>query len=425
MKTFFLLGIILFVLPVGGKTSDYPNKLKAIKWVSKEELKKRKSLLSTPIVHRKLQRIYRILNKKGMQDSVLSLIKQLEQTVHNRPFELARLYRLKAQIYSGKEDIPKALVFYQKALSMEQLPYKEHLAVLLDMAGLYLFQDHISEAEHLVDRWFSLTDEIVSTAYILKATILVEKNQKKMALDLVMKAIQNTTYPKESWLAFSASLAAEMGHYSMATKILEKLVANYPDRKQYWKYLSAVYLNIKKNERSLASLDLAYKLNFLNKEREILHLVGLLMYQGQPFKAGQLIQKAIQLNKVKKTHKNYEILGDCLFYSGEISQSLKAYQLSAKFAKDGNIFAKIGRIYVDQEKWNSAVKYFQSSLSKGDLERPEYSYISLGIAYFYLKQYPRAIQSFEQVITATKAKGHWIKTAREWINYTNRQTEVL
>ena len=130
-----------------------------------------------------------------------------------------------------------------------------------------------------------------------------------------------------------------------------------------------------------------------------------------------LIEKSINLKKVKPTQRNYEILGDCWHRAEETKKALKAYQLSAPLAEDGKIFAKLGRIYMQNREWNAVVDNFTKALNKGGIKHPEHIYISMGVAHFQLKAYEQAIKSFEQVIN-TKATGQKIKIARQWINHT-------
>ena len=402
------------------ETKKEQSKKVPTKWVNlKKELKNRRSALTSPIVQRRLQRIHRTMSKKDSEDKVLELIEKLEKIVEKRLFDLARLYQLKAQVYLSKDDFKKASLYYKKAISLKRLSYNEHLSVLYDLATLNLFQNKIKKASQLTDQIFYLADTIPSSAYILKASLLVEQKKKKEALELVMKAIQSTTNPNENWLAFGAALNIDMEQYIPAARLLIKLTSSYPKKKKYWKQLSAIYLNINKDDRALATLDLAYKLDFLEKEQEILHLASLLMYQGLSFKAANLIEKSMKLKKVKATQKNHEILGDCWLRAEETKKALAAYHLAAPAAEDGKLFFKMSRIYMSNQNWSAVADNLQKALSKGGIKHLENIYISMGIAYVNLKKYAEAINSFEQVI-ATEAKGQHIKIARDWINYTKQ-----
>lgn len=384
--------------------------------VSKEELKSRKSFLLSPAVHQRIQRIQRLMNKKDKTDEVSKLIEKLERVVKNRPAELAQIYVLKARIYYATDKLKQAILFFNKALNIQKLSYTDHLSVLLSISSIYYYQNHIQKSEQWLNRWFALTEKPLSDAYILKAAILFEKKQKKEALKLAMKVLKETSHPKEQWLDFAAMLLLDMKRYKEARRLLNRLTAHFPDKKNYWTNLSTVdsYLNLEKEYLSIT--DLTYKLNFLSGEQNILRLVSAFSSQNVPLKAAQLMQKFIHLKKIKQNQKNYEILGNFWQDAEEDEKALHAYHLSAKHAKDGRIFAKIGRIYLDQEKWSQAAQHLQTALEKGKVKHPEYIDIHLGIAYFNLKQYEKAIHAFEHVV-ATEAKGQWIKMAREWINY--------
>ena len=70
---------------------------------------------------------------------------------------------------------------------------------------------------------------------------------------------------KTGWL-LEARFKYRYGTIYPRRRLLIKLTSSYPKKKKYWKQLSAIYLNINKDDRALATLDLAYKLDFLEKE---------------------------------------------------------------------------------------------------------------------------------------------------------------
>ena len=381
----------------------------------KSELKNRKTTLISSVLNKRFQRIFRVMKRKDSEDKALKLIEKLEKVSQNRASDLVRIYFLKAQVYSSKDDFKNALLFYKRAMDLKKMSYNEHLSALYGMISIHVFQNRIKKASQLIDQWFYLADKITPSAYILKASILMEKNQKQEALKLVMKAIEESTQPAESWLAFAASLHWKMENYIKAAQMLEKLTASYPDRKKYWTNLSTVYLNINKDDRSVATLDLAYKLDFLDKGNEIVHLSNLLFYQGQPLKAAQLLTASLGSGKVKKNQKNYEMLGDCWKAAEGHKRALTAYQQASQYAISGRIFTKIGFIYLNNENWLETVNHFKKALNKGDIKRQEQIYIQMGVALFHLKQYAESITSFEQVLVM-EIDSQWIKMAREWIN---------
>ena len=387
------------------------------KWIQlKKSLKKRKNTLFSPILQRRLERLHRILKKD--KTKALKLIENLERIAQKRPSELAKIHLLKAQIFLSLEKPKKALLYYQKAKKSQKLSLREHLSLLHDMIYLHLSQKELNKANETSHLLFFLSESpYPPDLHILKAYILIEQNQKKSALNSVNKALKSSQDPKEHWLALGAGLNFHLQHYIPATKLLLKLVALRPKKKQYWKQLSSAYLNIDKNHKALATLDLANKQSFLEKESEIWHFASLLDSQGFPLKSAILLERALKAKKIKSNQKNHERLGDLWQRAQEGEKALKHYQKSAIFAKDGKIFAKMARLHRQFRDWKAMAKNIQKALEKGQVSRPENLYISLGTAYLQLKQNQKALKAFESVIERTKAKTSSIKRARQWIAY--------
>ncbi len=387
-------------------------------WVQlKKSLKKRKSPLTSPLLQRRMERIHRVL--KTNKQKALDLIQNMEKVLKNRPAERARLHLLRAQIHLSMEDMKKAMLYYQKAHDSQKLTYGEQMSLLYDMAFLHLMNKNTRKADQISQKLFYLSDKLSDPPlHILKAYILTEQNKKKQALKRVMTALTESTKPKEHWLALGAGLNLEAKKYHIAIKLLSQLTSLKPQKKQYWKQLSSAYLNIDKEDKALATLDLSYKLDFLEKESEILHLTSLLLAKNLPLKAGLLMEKALKEKKVKSNPKNHEILGDLWQRAENIPKALKHYQKSSAFAKKGKIFAKMGRLYTRTRNWKAVVKNMTLAIQKGGIKHLEQIYISLGVAHLQLKQYELALSAFESVMEKTRAKTQSIKMARQWITYT-------
>ena len=395
------------------------------KELKKELQSRRHAFSSTPKVHTNFDRIYSLMEKKGREEETLEKLEQQKNLVKNRPHDLVKVYHATAQVYYAMDKLPEAFEYYNKAIALNKLPYRNHLSVLRDMAHIYMQQNDFKTAGEIVDQLFCLEDKITGKSYMLKSTILLEKKQIKKALEMAMKAINSVSRPPESWLARAVNLHSEIGNDMMALKLLHTLTARYPEKKKYWKSLSQAYSNIDTYNKSAAALDLTHKLDKgLEKESEILRLVNLLRQEGLPFYAAALVEQSIEQKKVKSTKKNYEILGDSWREASEVANSLsayeKAYQMasrSSKAKKDWKLPVKIGRIYFNQESWNKALKYFREALTIEGVRYPEKLHKNIGHALYNLKKCQEAKLSFEKVIITPKAGSQSIKEARGAIDY--------
>jgi len=300
------LGLVLFMTQIIFSVYSFADTRKKSAQCKelKRKIKSRKEPLISALIHERFQRIYRDMGKEGKEEATLKRITELEKREKKRPHNIAKAFCAKAKIYFGSAQMAKASEYYNKALALGVLSYNEHMSVLGDLAQVYMHQGHFQKADEVVAQLFCLADEATAGIYVLKSAVLLAKEQKKQAWEMIMKAIEMTPRPPEGWLAMAAGLQLEMENYVSATNFLTALTARYPGKKKYWKKLSMTYMNIGKNSETVATLDLAYKQDFLEKESEILHLSGLLMAQGQPFKAARLIEKSMEQNKVKPTKRS-------------------------------------------------------------------------------------------------------------------------
>ena len=393
----------------------------ALAAIDKAELKSRKSSLTSKGTHRRLSRAHALMGKDKLNDA-LQILERLKKSTEKRPHEHAQVLQAIGYIYAQQDKFAKALSVLKAAIDLKAMPYAPTLSTLYTMAQVNLAQENYAGAEKILNQWFALADKPSADAYVLLATIFAQKKKQKKALEFVTKAIDMSDKPKESWLSFAVAMNYELKRYPEAARLLEKLTGLYPEKKKYWKQLAGVYLNIDKNDKALASLELANKAGYLDQEAEIMNLVSLNLYGGIPLKAAKLLQAALKGKKVKSTQKHYEILGDCWAQAEEMDRALKAYAQSAKFAKDGRIFAKQGRIYLEQENWKEAEQYLSQGLNKGKLRKAEHVHMALGIARFNLKKFDAAINAF----TVAKAKSKKLeRQAEQWISYVQAESDRL
>lgn len=389
--------------------------------LSKEELKNRRSSLTSKGTHRRLSRAHELMGKNKL-DEAIGVLERLMKSTEKRPHEKAQVMQAMGFAYAQKENFKKALELLQGSIDLGVLPYNPTLSTLYTIAQVDVAQEKYGVALKKINEWFSLADEPSADAYVLKATIFAQTKKQKEALALVTKAIDMSAKPKESWLAFAVAMNYELNKYNEAARLLEKLAGLYPEKKKYWKQLSGVYLNLEKNPQALATLELAHKGNYLDQEQEIMNLVSLFIYGGIPLKAAQLLSKSLDEGKVKKTQKNYEILGDAWAQAEEMDKALVAYAASAKKATDGRIFAKQGRIYLEQEKWKEANKYLSQGLQKGKIKNSQHIHMALGVARFNLKKFDDAVKAFE---SAKKTSEKVTKQADQWIGYVRDEDKRL
>jgi len=249
--------------------------------VTRSELQSRSSVLISKGTHRRLSRAHSLMAKNKL-NMAIDILKKLESATAKRPGELAQVLQALGFAYAQKDQISQSVATLKKALDQKTLPYSPTLSTMYTLAQMYMAADNYGKAESIMNNWFNLAEDPSPDSYVVMASIQSQKGNKSKALNLVTKAIDSTSKPKESWLSFAVSMNYELKRYKEASRILEKLTAFYPEKKKYWKQLAGVYLNTDNNQKALATLGLASKGGYLTEEGEIMNHVSLNLYGVEP-----------------------------------------------------------------------------------------------------------------------------------------------
>jgi uncharacterized protein HemY len=86
---------------------------------------------------------------------------------------------------------------------------------------------------------------------------------------------------------------------------------------------------------------------------------------------------------------------------------------AAAKSDDGELYARLGNIYLDSDKNEEAIVAINKGLSRGGVKRPDTARLVLGMAYFNEKQYDKAREAFKSAGRDERSA----KYAEQWIQY--------
>ena len=328
--------------------------------------------------------------------------------------------RTLASVYAMQEQYSKAAEFLSKVLALDVLPSKQQQQALLNLGQMYMAMGKYAKAVKILQPVLKANPKLDAQMAILLANAYTQLKQYHKALPYVEQAIRMSKKPPESWYQLNLALLYELGRYSSAANILERLIVKSPEKKQYWMQLSSVYQQLKQYKKALAIRDLAFKKGLITKEKEILDLVNLYLYVDLPYKAAQLLQTEINGKRVKGTSKNWELLANAWTQAKEYKKATLALEKASHLNPKGVLFQQLGRIYVEQENWSSAIKALTKALQKGGLKNPGNAYLLLGMSYYELKKINKAKHAFIQAKKYKKTR----KSAGQWLDYISSEQDL-
>ncbi|MDG1389663.1 MAG: hypothetical protein P8L70_03450 [Halioglobus sp.] len=337
-------------------------------------------------------------------------------------YELANVYNLYAFIYYSREDYRNALKAYENVVSQPDIPLAMEINTRYTIAQLYFVQEDWKRGVDALLKWFDMTETPNASAYVLLSQGYYQMKDYNKSLFNVEKAIsmydEKGKIPKEQWYNLARFLHFEKGNINKTVDILEILLTHYP-KKQYWVQVSHMYGEQKKESEQLSAMETAYVQGMLDKGTEQVTMAYLYLNADVPYKAAKVMDKGLKDSSIDDKSKNWEIAGSAWRQAQEVEKSIPAMEKAAAKSDTGELYARLGNIYLDGDDNKKAITAINKGLSRGGVKRPDNARLILGMAYFNVKQYDKARNAFK----AASRDERSVKYASQWIKYMDSELE--
>jgi len=224
--------------------------------------------------------------------------------------------------------------------------------------------------------------------------------------------------PKEQWYNLARFLYFDKEDFDSALDVLNTLIIYYP-KKQYWVQASHLYGEKKDEPRQLALMEAAYEQGFLDRSSELVTMAYLYLNAEAPYYAGSVIQKGFADELVDDKSKNYELAGSAWAQAREVAKSIPMMEKAAAKSDEGELFVRLGNVYLDGDQFTKAADSVEKGLKKGGVKRPDQARLVLGMAYFNLGEYDKARRAFR----AAGKDERSAKYSQQWIAYVTSEED--
>ncbi|MAT92592.1 MAG: hypothetical protein CME59_08320 [Halioglobus sp.] len=337
-------------------------------------------------------------------------------------YELANVWNLKAFIAYSREDYAGALRAYETVVSQPDIPLAMEINTRYTIAQLYFVQEQWQRGIDALLEWFGMTESPNANAYVLLAQGYYQTKDYDKALANVEKAIniykEKGNVPKEQWYNLARFLYFEKNDTDKTVATLEELLKYYP-KKAYWVQISHMYGEQKREKDQLAAMETAYVQDMLDKGTELTTMAYLYLNADVPYKAAKVMDKGLKSEAIEGKSKDWELTGNAWRQAQEIDRAIPAMEKAASKSDKGELYARLGNIYLDNDQFKKAVTALNKGLQRGGIKRPDTARLVLGMAYFNLKQYDNARKAFK----AAGRDERSAKYANQWIKYMDSELE--
>jgi tetratricopeptide (TPR) repeat protein len=333
------------------------------------------------------------------------------------PYERALVYLYLAHAAANQERYDESLGYFEKCLAEDALPEAQQLNTRFNVAQLYLAAERFPDAIRTLELWFEVAPNPNSVAFYLLAVARYQVGDVAGAIDPAREAVARAQKPQENWIQLLVGALFETKRYMEALEPLEQLVTLYP-KKSYWTQLSALYHHLDREPQSLAVMQIAYQEGFLEKGREFRQLALLLLQGNLPYRAAQILDQALADGLLEDDPKDWELLANSWLLARENERALEPLARAATLSGTGELYVRLGQVYLERERWQEASAALAKAFEKGDLHDTGTANLLMGIALYHQESPERARKHFDAALDIEESRA----AAEHWIHLLDRET---
>jgi tetratricopeptide (TPR) repeat protein len=330
-----------------------------------------------------------------------------------RGYERAVVFQTLGFVYAQQDKFKPALQAFEEALALEALPQQPQEQLMYNVGQLYIADGQHDKGIQIVERYLrEACTPPPPEAHVLLAGAYAERKQWRPALTQVDQALEKAKEPREQWLQLKLALHYELKEYRQSAETLVRLIALAPIKDDYWKQLSGVLFEIKRDRDSLAVLALAERQGFLKTERELRNLANVYMLLDIPYKAGTLFHQGMERGAVERSAENYQFLSDAWIVAREWNRAEQALKRAAELSNDGDLWKRLGQVYMEKEDYRAAADALDRAVRAG-VERMGETHYLLGVAAYSMGDQRRA----ESALRAATRDARTRNQAQQWLEH--------
>ncbi len=360
----------------------------------------------------------------GRHDDAIYVLNRLKERGELNSYGRAQLYNFYAFIYASQDKFQDAIDNYYKVLDEEEAPEGLILTAKYTIAQLYFQLENYDQCISFMEEWLAGNAKPTPTAHIMLAQAYFQKKDLDKALSNVNQAIALETDEgktiQESWLRLKAVLHYTQKDYAATAAVYEQLVSNYP-KQSYMKQLAGMYSELGRDDERLAVFDAVYENGGLASENDILNLAYMWQGSSVPYKAGRIIEDGIKAGKIEESQKNVESLANAWAQANEYDKAVPTLTRAAEISGEGIFYARLAGVHFNAGKYALAAESAAEADRLGGLKNPAGNLMLQGMAYFNIRDYEQALQSFRRA----KESKDTFASARKWESYTLGEIDRL
>ena len=347
--------------------------------------------------------------------SALKILGSLDASEKLTEYERQNVLNYIAYVQYSTDDIDGAMASYKRMLQIESIEEQIKKNTIYTLAQLSTMQENYQDALNYLNQWLPLEPNPQPDAFILIAQNLYQLNRYADMVEPIETAIrlaeEKGKQVKEDWYVLLNFAYFSQEDYQKVKEIQKIIIPKWP-KKRYWFALAGAFTELGDDINLLTSYDAAHTQGMLQKESELVTMAQLYMQHEIPYKAGTLLESAMESGQVARDAKNYRILSQAWMLAQEDEKAIPALKEAARLSDEGELFLRLGNTHLNLGQYGECVAAIQNGVRKGGIKSPDNAQISLGMCLYNQQKYREAITAFREAGKTRRSA----RVARQWIN---------
>ncbi|MEN8720109.1 MAG: tetratricopeptide repeat protein [Oceanococcaceae bacterium] len=357
------------------------------------------------------------LATEGRHDDAIYVLDRLQGRGELNSYGRSQLHNFYAFIYASRDRFEDAIDSYHKVLAEEDAPEGLILTAKYTIGQLYFQLQEYDKCIAFIEEWLAASDKPTPTAHIMLAQAYYQKKEMETALTNVDQAIalqrEAGKSIAEGWLRLKAVLHYSQKDYAATAAVYEELVQSYP-KPEFLKQLAGMYSELGRDDERLAVFDALYEHGALDTGTEVLNLAYMWMGSQVPYKAGRIIEDGIANGTIEESRKTVETLANAWAQANEYRRAVPTLTRVAELTGEGIFHARLAGVHFNAGEYALAAESAARADELGGLKSTGGNLMLQGMAYYNIRDYESALQSFRQA----KDDRDTFDAARKWESYT-------
>jgi tetratricopeptide (TPR) repeat protein len=372
-------------------------------------------------------RITKVMELRDMDDlagakAVLDEIRALYDRGRLNDFETFTLWQFYASIEQTEENYEGALTYYRRMLEVPNLSPDQIEQTWFYIGSFHFVLEQYREAIDAFEMYNQIALEPNDAVYLRIASAYYSIEEYRNALPPLLKNMELLRAKGEkvpqSTYGLLRAIYLTLEDYQSAYQTLREMVVLFEDPAD-WSLLAQLAGQLERFTEQAQIYYVAETGGFLDSENEYVQLASQLFNNENPYGCAEMIQKGFDKGIIEEDEDNLSFIAQCYQIAREDEKALPFLERAAAMSDDGELYARLARVYMTLDNMEKAAEAFKEAFDKGGLNRPDQVYLTQARAYMELNRY-------DEALTAARAAGRDERsadTARTWVTVLTNEKE--